>query len=1257
MPKRVLILSLFFAYCLSKAQCPQLYNYLGNLSSTPQFISCTGGAYAMSVVSNTSWGAYTVSWGDASPNSVGASYTANSNTSITHTYAAATSTYPLVLTIPALNCTLTSLVVMELQTNAVISIPMGFPTYGCAPKTLTFQNTSTDVSSTTSFTFMFGDGTPPVVFGASNVNQLIAHTYTRNSVPSCAATASLFAKNYCNVSPSLSQYGPLQIYDVDAANIASDVTHCVPDNNFIFTNATNRNCLAQGNTFQRKEKWNFGNYWGMGHDSILNWSNWPPSSPVNITFPGIGQYTVQLLDSNLCGVDTAIQIVNIVPPPTASVVAPAGNLCQNASISFTNASTGGGNVFSWNFGDGGGFVSLGAGNKNHTYATPGTYTVRLVASISGANNSCSDTSKVVVTILTSPVSAFALSPAAGCNTLSVSFTNTSVGASTYTWTFGNSSTSNLQNPPAQNYLLTGTFIPTLVVTATTGCTHSSTGTVIVRPKPIPAFTQFAACVGAAVTFTNNSTPTSGVNSITSYTWNFGDLSSSSNSITPVHTYTAAGTYSVKLITSSAFCTDSLQQNITINIKPTADFIPTPTVGCPPLPVTFSNTSANALNYLWKYSGISATSTATTPSFSFSNTTQNFLNYTVTLIAGAGTCFDSTKKVISVRPKPVPSFTSNTITGCSPLVTTFTNTSLGIQSSQWNFGDGGTSPLQNPTHTYHNTGLFTQTVTVKLVVTNSVGCTDSTTKLMTVYPEALTVFSMVPASGCSPLHVNFISVPGVAVYTWNHGDGSPTYTTLTAHAWTYTNNSLSNQTAVVSLTAQTSNGCIGTGSGAVTIFYNPIANFTTNPGIGCSPLSVTLSNTSSGHSISNWNFGNGLTSNQTDPSSTFTNAAGAGQLSYSIKLKVGTVNSCFDSIVKPVILFPQPKAGFGLDTPACSPKTILFTSSSIGANSYNWDFGDGTQSSVTNSSTTHPFVNGTGANKTFLVRLTAISSNNCRDSVMIPMIVHPKPTFFISSKPDSGCSPLKVHFDSIKGVKQYQWKYDGISFGSEGDITNSFENKDPITKTINIELIARDIYTCADTAIKQVKIFPVPIARFSAKPLTVFIPNQPTFFTNESTPEFLYYKWSFGDGETSEEKSPSHKYAKAGEFQTNLIVTTDKGCVDTFDLPNKVMAMDETTVETPNAFTPNPSGPVGRKFDPQDTSNDIFHPNVKGTEKYQFSIYSRWGELLFDTKDPEEGWDGYYKGKLCTADVYIWKITATFIDGRSYNKTGDLLLLR
>lgn len=1258
MLKRLFIFLFLVFRFVGISQCPQFYDFNGVPSFTPQFVSCGGTIYNVVLTSTTSFGSYTVNWGDASPNSSG-TYTLP-GPGISHAYPATTNSYVLTISTATLACNTTGTVIVEKPVAASIQIPTTGVTQACAPKTLTFTNSSTNVSGTTTFTWSWGDGTPDFTVTSTNAGQNVTHLYNKGTV-NCETQVTLLGVNVCRFgNPSTANFNPLQIYDLDDAAISVDqVTRCWPDATFLFGNNTSRNCVPEGNIFQRQERWNLGNHWGKGQDSIVGWTPWPPTFPISITYTALGTYVVSLLDSNLCGVDPAVITVNIVNPPTASLVVQSGNLCQNSSISFTNAASTASATYQWNFGEGAGFQNLTGTVRTNVYQTPGTYTVILVASLAGANAACTDTSKQVITILASPVSNFSLTPAVGCNSLSnVSFTDLSTGAVAWSWAFGNGNTSTAQSPPAQNYLTTGVFVPTLVVTAVTSCTHISTKTITIYPKPIPSFPTFSTCVGTAVNFTNTSTPTSGSNSITSQTWYFGDLTPPSTSITPVHTYTAPGTYTVKLVTSSAFCIDSISQNITINITPTASFAATPTVGCPPLTVTFTNTSLNANNYLWKFmNGTSAVSSATNPTYSYSNNTQSFQNYTVTLIASNGACFDSTKKAVSIRPNPVANFTTNTIAGCSPLLTSFVNTSVGFTNSFWDFDDGAVSGTTNPNHTYTNNTLFTQTVSVLLVVTNSLTCVDSIRKVLTIYADVQPAITMVPANGCSPLQVSFQSIPGVATYSWNHGDNSPTYTTQTTHNWPYTNTGTANITYVVTLTAQTTNGCFGTGIGSLTVFYNPIASFTTIPNIGCSPFSPSFSNTSIGQSLNFWNFGNGSTSQQVNPSSTFTNAPGAGTAGYPVKLKVLTSNGCADSVSNIASLYPHPKAIFTLDTPACSPKTIQFISSSINANSYRWNFGDGSTAVSTASTITHPYVNSGNANKTFFVSLLALSTNNCADSISIPMVVHPKPEFTIINDPDFGCSPLPVYFDSITGVKQYQWKYDGISFSSTGGVTNIFENKDPITRTINIELIAHDQYGCLDTSYKQIKVYPLPTAKYSANPLSVFIPNQPTFFTNESSPDNLNYSWFFGDGEESAEKSPSHTYKTAGEFQTRLIVTNTEGCKDTFDLPNLVNALAESSVETPNAFTPNPNGSPGTLYDPNDTSNDIFHPNIKGTEKYTLSIYSRWGELLFETNNPNEGWDGYYKGNLCTQDVYIWKIEATFIDGKSLNKTGDLLLLK
>jgi len=100
------------------------------------------------------------------------------------------------------------------------------------------------------------------------------------------------------------------------------------------------------------------------------------------------------------------------------------------------------------------------------------------------------------------------------------------------------------------------------------------------------------------------------------------------------------------------------------------------------------------------------------------------------------------------------------------------------------------------------------------------------------------------------------------------------------------------------------------------------------------------------------------------------------------------------------------------------------------------------------------------------------------------------------------------------------------------------------------------------------------------------------------------------------------------------------------------------IEFPNAFTPNMAGPSdGHYANLTDQNiNDIFHPKYAGVKEYHLEIYTRWGEKIFECDDVTIGWDGYYKGKLCKQDVYVWKAKGKFWNGREFMKAGDVTLL-
>ncbi len=1747
---------------LLTAQCPQIYDYLGNLVNKPYFIDCQGtGSYNMNFASNDGWGSYTINWGDGTAVTSGASYPANSL--INHVYnSASPDTFVITLTIPSLSCVLTGIAVMEKPVNASIQIPIGGVTTACAPKALQFTNSSTDVSETTKFTWNFGDGTPVQTFNYSNSGLTISHTYNPGTV-NCQTAVTLSAKNYCTPLPTIANFNPIQIYDKDDANITpSAFIKCWPDNIFTFSNTTNRNCVPQGNTFQRQEKWNLGDYWGLGHDSIIGWRPWPPTSPLTVAFPAVGTYTVLLRDSNLCGVDIQVQSVTIVNPPVAGVIAPPGPFCQGATVTFTNASATG-YSYKWNFGTGGGFISKPFGLQSFTYNTPGTYTVSVVALIGGGGAACTDTEKVVINILPRPTANFTVSPNKGCNSIiGVSFTDLSTSAVAWKWDFGNSNTFIGQIPPLQNYSNVGNFVATLTVIAANTCVHTFTAPIKVYQTPVAAFTATNACVGSPVSFMDNSTNAVG-EPIIGWNWDFGDASSTSTTSvqSPAHTFTAQNTYTTQLIVKTANCSDTILKTITINVKPTADFTLTPLNGCPTLTVNFSNTSLNAVSYNWDF-GNGNISSAINPSETFTNNSTTSKIYSVTLTAlTAEGCSDTHNANVTVFTKPNASFSLNAPIGCSPVAATFTNTSVGANSYVWSFGDSSSSTATTSviSHTFINSSLVIQTFTTQLTAISNNGCKDSTTLTVTSYPRPIFNFTMIPNSGCSPLNVNFPPVLGAVSYKWNFGDGSPTdfspnpthvftntttanktftvqliasnafscidttygypvvfaspkaefavtptlgcsplVTTFTntstsgtnylwkfgdnstssatntnhtyintsntsdqtftcnlvaisangcrdsinktvlvyykplaglaldtpkclsktitftntsqgssVNSWnfgdasplsgvtnpihTYTNNTINNLTYSVQLIVTSVSGCKDTTIASTIIFAKPIAGSLLTPTAGCSPLSVNMSNSSSfahsylwkygdgnfstssstnntytnpnntsnktftctlvasnnngcidsvsvpiliyfkpeasfsidtpkclsktitftntsqGSSINSWDFGDasalsGVTSPShtyanntinnltysvqlivtsvsgckdttiastiiyakpiasafitptvgcsplsvnmsnsssfahsylwkygdgnfstssstnniyTNPSNmshktftctlvasnnngcldsisipiltyfkpeasfsidtpkclsktisfsnntlgsignvwdfgdlssfstvpnpvhtytntsssnltftvqlivttasgckdtmlkypeiyakplaefsltptvscsplntemtnlslfatsylwkfgdgntdaffntahTYTNSSNSVNQSYKCTLLALNTNGCMDSITKSLLVLYNPKTGFNLDTPACSPKLVTFTNTSVGASTYNWDFGSSTSG---NPNVSFAFTNTTSSNITQTVQLISTTINNCKDTLVVPVIIHPKPEFAIIALPDSGCSPLTVNFPLINNVALYQWKFGDGNISNLDSPSNIYYNNSQNTKTFNVQLIGTDGYGCRDTSSKLIKVFAAPISLFQANPTLVYVPTTPLQLTNLSSGAISYY-WNFGDGNSSTATSPSYTYQDAGEYQIFLIAKNTHGCLDTFNLPTKIVAVLESGIEIPNAFSPNPNAGNGGTFSSSDSNNDVFHPVLKGIDKYELNIFSRWGELLFVSTDITIGWDGYYKGNLCTQDVYIWKIMATTLDGKKINKTGDLLLLR
>ena len=237
--------------------------------------------------------------------------------------------------------------------------------------------------------------------------------------------------------------------------------------------------------------------------------------------------------------------------------------------------------------------------------------------------------------------------------------------------------------------------------------------------PTAAFTS--SCTTLTCSFTSTSSDPDG--SISAYSWNFGD-GGTSTAQNPSHTYVAAGTYTVTLtVTDNQGATGSVAHPVTVasgNQPPVASF----TSSCSGLTCSFVSTSSDPDGsisaYSWNF-GDGATSTAQNPSYAYAAAGTYTVTLTVTDNQGATNSVSHSVTVSAGNQPPVASFTSS----CSGLTCDFTSTSSdpdgSITAYSWTFGDGGTSTLQNPSHTYAVGGT---TYTVTLTVTDNQGATSS-----------------------------------------------------------------------------------------------------------------------------------------------------------------------------------------------------------------------------------------------------------------------------------------------------------------------------------------------------------------------------------------------------------------------------------------------------------------------------------------------------------------------------------------------------
>ncbi len=432
----------------------------------------------------------------------------------------------------------------------------------------------------------------------------------------------------------------------------------------------------------------------------------------------------------------SVTVVGEIPAVHAPVAAFVGSPTSGSTpitVAFTDKSTGTITSWAWDF-DNNGVVDSNAQNPSYTYTTAGTYTVKLMVTGPGGSDDETKTGYITVTAPVKPFAAFIGTPTSGYAPLAVQFTDQSSNAPTsWKWEYrkgsgGWTQFSTDQNP-ALTFTGTGTYRIRLTAANAAGTdTLTKNNYIIVSnpPKPVVEFTGTPTSGDAplSVQFTDQSS-----NNPTSWKWEYrkgsGSWTRFSTEQNPAFTLTATGTYSIRLTATNAGGSNTVAKTNYITVTgmpaPLAAFSSTPTLGTSPLTVQFTDESTNnPTSWKWEYwnltGGWTQFSTDQNPTYTFQDAGIYSIRLTVTNAGGSNTL---TKPVCFtvLPPQPIALFTQDTYIGMAPLTVQFTDRSLNEPTSwYWQFGDGGVSTKQNPSHIYTRSGIYI----VQMQVTNDAG---------------------------------------------------------------------------------------------------------------------------------------------------------------------------------------------------------------------------------------------------------------------------------------------------------------------------------------------------------------------------------------------------------------------------------------------------------------------------------------------------------------------------------------------------------
>lgn len=592
--------------------------------------------------------------------------------------------------------------------------------------------------------------------------------------------------------------------------------------------------------------------------------------------------------------------------------------------------------------------------------------------------------------------------------------------------------------------------------------------------------------------------------------------------------------------------------------------------------------------------------------------------------------------------------------CNGFTISYSNNSFNGSTYYWDFGDpntlADTSNVYNPTYTFPGIGDYT----VTLIVNPESPCGDTTTEIFHVHP-LLSPDYITPNAQCMTGN-NFDfngagSFQGNGSFNWSFGiNANP----QTANTTLVTNVSFNTPGVYPIVFTVNENGCSASATKTIEVYQNPNASIGNLTAVGCDPVIVTFNNTSTAGTPMDflWTFSDGTSSTAQNPTHVFSPAG-----IYSFSMAVITNQKCIDTSqvtsVNSITVTPTPFVDFTYtsNTGLCfNFNNFVFKSTSVfqGSNgALSWDFGS--SASIQTAST--QVVPGVSYNASGIYTVALMANENgCIDTTTKIIELYENPIASVDPIISIGCNPMKIDFSNTSLAASnmaFLWAFSDGTTSTEENPTHIFSQVGIYNYTLTVSTNNKCVDTSQIVSVTSITVNPTPVSSFTASPMVTTIFDPDIFFFNTSVDEnIVSWYYNFDDGTASNETNPIHAYATWGDYNVTQTVTNEFAC--THSTPLLIRVFPEFRFWIPNAFTPGDN----------DNLNAVFKPIVFGVINYTFMVFDRWGELLYTTNDTDAGWNGTFKNKPCTDDVYVWKCEfKNIVSNQFESHIGHVTLVR